>query len=89
MMSLYKKRDIASNIFLAVRTDVWQEKVDRVAGDFNDNYWRRKPAPQQQLDSTIEEMFKNAKLPVPPGPPLWRPGGVPSEWSTQNFSQSG
>ena len=38
--------------------------------------------PHLQFDSTLEEPFKNAKLPVPPGPtPLWRSGGIPSEWT--------
>ena len=39
--------------------------------------WRHKSGPQQQLDGTIEDAFKNAKLPVPPGPsPLWESGGA-------------
>ena len=37
-----------------------------VAGDFNGANWRRKLGPQQQLDSTLEETFKSAKLPVHP-----------------------
>ena len=53
-----------------------------VPGDFNDASWRRKSGPEQQLDSTIKDTFKNTKLPVPLGAsPMWRPGCVPGEWS--------
>ena len=62
-----KKRSMALNIFLAVRTIMWQEKADIVAGDCNGASWRRKSGPQQQLDSTLEETFKNAQRPVPVG----------------------
>ena len=52
------------------------------ADDFNGASWRRRSVPDQQFDSRREEAFENAKLPVPPGTTLlWRPGGVPSEWT--------
>ena len=83
MMSLHcqnafaKKRSIALTLLLAVHTIMWQEKVDTVAGDFSGASWPRRSGPQQQLDSAPEETFKNAKLPVPPGPsPLRGTGGV-------------
>ena len=59
---------------LAVLTLTCEREVDMVAGDFNGASWRRKPGPQQQLDSTLEEKIENAKLPVPPRPSqLWGP----------------
>ena len=72
----------ASNIFLAVRTFVLQEKVDMVAADFNEGRWRCKSGPQQQLDNTIEETFKKAKLPVPPG-------HSPLRWARKGFHETG
>ena len=53
-----KKRSIALNTLLAVRTMVIQEGVDMVAGDFDGASWRRRPGPDQQHDSTLEEAFK-------------------------------
>ena len=56
-----------------------QEEVDTVADDFNGVPER---SPDLQFDSALEEPFKNAKLPVPPATtPLWRSGGIPSEWT--------
>ena len=72
---------MALNIFLAVRTKKWPENVDMVPGDVNGANWRRKPGPQQQLDSTIQETFKYAKLPV--AAPLCsfvKPPKSQSEW---------
>ena len=63
-----KKRSIASNIFS--RSPYFH--VARKYGGCCSN-WRRKAGPQQQLDSTIEETVKNAKMPVPPGPSTCRP----------------
>ena len=58
---------------LAVRTAIIQEDICLVAGDSNDASWRRKTGLGQLYDSTLQEAFKNAKLPVPT--PLWSPGG--------------
>ena len=81
MMSLHcqnpvaKKRSVALNILLAVRTVMLQEEVDMVAGDFNGATWRRRSGPDHQSDSTLEGALKNRKLQVPPSPtPLWEPG---------------
>ena len=89
MMSLHcqnaiaKKRSIALNILLAVRTVLLHEEMDMVAGDFNGASWRRVSGPEQQFDSTLGEAFKNAQLPVPNRlTPLWGAGGIPSEWMT-------
>ena len=88
MMSQYinnrfaKKRGIGQKLLLTVRTVMLQEHVDMVAGDFNGAAWRRQSGSDPRPISTIEEEFANKSLPVPPGPtPLWRPGGVPGEWS--------
>ena len=88
MMSLHinnqyaKKRGIAKNVLLAVRTVLRQEQIDFVAGDFNGAAWRKKSGGDQQRDSTIEEAVANTNLPIPHGPtPLWGPGGVPGEWA--------
>ena len=56
-----KKRSIALNIFLAVRSAMIHEDVDMVAGDFTGESWRRKTRP-----------LKNARLCVP----SWGPGGI-------------
>ena len=93
-----KKRSIASNVPLAVRTAVVQEEVDMVARDFNGASWRRKSGPEQQFDSTLEDAFKNAKLFVPLGSfPFvgfwWNPKRL--DWcmcicqATQSLSRSG
>ena len=41
------------------------EKEEHSVGDFNGPSWR---AAQDLISSTLEEAFKNAKLPVLPGP---------------------
>ena len=45
-----------------------------VAGEFNGASWRR----DQQFDSTLDEAFKNVKLPVPPwlGPEEFQANGL-------------
>ena len=43
-----------------------QEDVDMVAADFNGASQRRKSGLEQQYDSTLDEAFNNARLPVPP-----------------------
>ena len=74
MMSLHnnnqnaKKRGIAKNLLLAVRTIMHQEQVDMVAGDFNGAAWRRRSGNEQRRDSTDEEAFANTNLPIPHGP---------------------
>ena len=71
-----KKRSIALNMLLVVRTIMVQDDVGMVAGDFNGASWRRKSGPDQQFDfdSPLKEAFKNTKLLVPPGStPLWGP----------------
>ena len=68
-----KKRAIAKNLLLAVRTVMHQEQIDT---------YRRRSVNEQRLDSTSEEALANTNLPIPHGPaPLWGPGGVPGEWS--------
>ena len=48
-----------------------------VAVDFNGAAWRRKRGEDQRRDSTIEEAFASANVPVPDGhTPQWGPGGV-------------
>ena len=66
--TIFRKRSTSLNMRLAVRTLVCERKVDIVAGDLSGTSWRRKSGPQQQLDSTLEETIKNAKLLVHPGP---------------------
>ena len=56
-----QKRSTALNILLAVRTIMWQEKVDIVVFDYNGASWRRKSGQQQH-----EETLNN----TPPGPEL-------------------
>ena len=75
MMSLHiinnqyaKKRGIAENLLLAVRTAMHQEQVDMVAGDLNGAPWRRRSGNDQRRDSTIEEAFANTNLPILQGP---------------------
>ena len=68
--SYAKKRGIAKNVPVAVRTAMQQ--VDMVAGDFNGAAWRRKRIESQQCVSTIEEAFADTNLPVLDGTtPLW------------------
>ena len=43
-----KKRGIAKNLLLAVRAVMHQEQVDRVAGDFNGDAWRRRSGDDQR-----------------------------------------
>ena len=88
MMSLHinstyaKKRGIAKNLLLAIRTVLHQQQVDLVAGDFNGAAWRRQSGSGSRSISSIEEVFVNTNLPLPPGPTtLWGPGGVPGECS--------
>ena len=61
MMSLHnsdaKKRGIAKNVLVAVRTVMHQEQSDMVAGDFDGAAWRRKLVKDQRRDSTFEEAF--------------------------------
>ena len=77
-----KKRGIAKIVLVVVRTAMQQEQVDMVTGDFNGAAWRRRHCEDQRRDRTIEEAFANTNLPTPDGPTtLWRPGGVPDEWS--------
>ena len=77
-----RKRGIAKNLLLAVRTVMYQQQVDLVAGDFNGAAWRRQSGSDARSISSIEEAFVNSSLPLPPGPtPLWGPEGVPGEWS--------
>ena len=61
-----KKRSIAQNVFSAVCTPMIQGNIDLVVDDFNGESCRRKVGADQQYDSTYEEAFKNARLPVPP-----------------------
>ena len=63
-----KKRGIAENLLLAVRTAMQQEQVDMVAGDVNGAAWRRRSGDDQRLDSTIEEAFANRTYSIPQGP---------------------
>ena len=72
-----KKRGIAKNLLLAVRTVMHQQQVDLVAGDFNGAAWRRQSGGDARSFSSIEEAFVNTSLPLPPGA---TPLG-PSEWS--------
>ena len=95
MMSLHinasaKKRGIAKNLLLTVRTVMHQQQVDLVAGDFNGAAWRRQTSSDSRFISSIEDAFVNTNSPLPPGPtPLWGPGGVPGEWSDAcGFSKS-
>ena len=88
MMSLHihnhftKKHDIGNKLLLTVCTVLLQEHVDMVAGDFNGAARRRQSGSEPRPISNIQEAFANTDLPVPPGPtPLWRPGGVPGDWS--------
>ena len=72
-----KKRRIAQNLPLAVRTVMLQQLVDLVAGDFNGAASRRQSGNDPRPTSRKEEAFVNTNLPLPPGPtPLWGPGGV-------------
>ena len=79
--SYAKKRGIAKNVPVAVRTAVQQ--VDMVAGDFTGAAWRRKRGESQQCVSTIEEAFADTNLLVPWTAlhPCGGHGGVPDEWS--------
>ena len=52
-----------------------QEHVDMVAGDTNGAAWRRPSGRDPRPISIIEEAFVNTPT------PLWKPGGVPGEWS--------
>ena len=53
-----------------------------VAGDPNGAARRRLSGSDPRSNSSIEGAFVNANLPFPPGSlPLWRPGGMPGEWS--------
>ena len=71
-----KKRGIAKNLLFAVRTVTTQQR------DFNGAAWRHQSGSDSRSISNIEEAFVNTNLPLPPGPtPLWKPGGVPGEWS--------
>ena len=54
-----------------------EEDVDMVAGDIDGASWRRRSGPDQQFECTLEEAFKNAKVPVPPSSTL---GGAPEEF---------
>ena len=49
-----KKRSIALNVLVAVRTATMQEDIDLVAGDFNGASWRHKTGPAQQCDSSLD-----------------------------------
>ena len=44
---------------MSVRTVMFQEQVDMVAGDLNGAAWRRQPGNEQWRDSTFEEAFAN------------------------------
>ena len=74
MMSLHinnqfaKKRGIGKNLSTVVRTVMFQEQVDLVAGDFYGAAWRRQSGSEHRPISTIEEAFAN-------------PGDVPGEWA--------
>ena len=83
MMSLHinnqfaKKRGIGKKLLLTVRTDMPEDHVDLLAGDFNGAAWRRPCGNDRRLTSIIEEAFADTNLPVPPGStPLWGPGAV-------------
>ena len=53
-----------------------------VAGDPNGAARRRQSGSDPRSICSVEGAFVNANLPFPPGSsPLWRPGGVPGEWS--------
>ena len=74
MMSLHinnayaKKRGIAKNLLVTVRTVMHQQQVDLVAGDFTGAAWRRQSGSDSRFISSIEEAFVNTNLPLPPGP---------------------
>ena len=69
-----KRRSIALNLLMAVRTAMVEEAVDFVGGDFTGTSWRRK------RDSIVEQALSDAMLPLPPGStPLWGPGRIPNE----------
>ena len=67
-----KKRGIAKNLLLAVRTVTHQQQVDMVAGDVNGAAWRRQSGsdsrPISRPISIIEEAFANTSPPMRPGP---------------------
>ena len=48
-----KKRGIAKNLLLAVRTVMHQEQLDMVAGDFHGAAWRRRSGNEQRRDSAL------------------------------------
>ena len=58
-----KKRSIAQNVFLTVRTAMSQEDIDFVAGDFTCASWRRNVGADQQYGSTPEDAFKRRQTP--------------------------
>ena len=63
-----RKRGVAKNLLLAVT--------------FNGAAWRCQPGSDPRFISIVEEAFVNTNLLMPPvTTPLWRPGGVPGEWS--------
>ena len=75
-----KKRSIALNVFIAVRTVRTariREDIDLVSCDFNGASWRRTMGADQQY-YTSEEAFKNARLPELRGPSHLRSlGSIP------------
>ena len=67
-----KTRGIGKNLLIAVRTVMFQEQVDMVAGVFNGAAWRRQSDSDRRPIISIEEAFANTSLPIPPGStPLW------------------
>ena len=80
MLTTIMTRDTESkNVLFPIRTVACHEQVDMVAGDLHGAAWRKKSVDIQQCDSTIEEAFANANLPIPHGPkPLLGPSGAPS-----------
>ena len=74
-----EKRGIGKELILAIRTVMLKDNVDVVAGDFKGAAWRRDNI---NNISTIEEVFAECALPMPPGPtPLWAPGSIPGNWA--------
>ena len=55
-----KKRSVALNILLAVRSAMLHEDVDKVAGDFNGTSWR-KIRTRSTIDSTTKKRSKTQK----------------------------
>ena len=80
-----KKRSIALNLLLAVRSAMIHEDVDIVvqAGGATQGQINNLTAPSKKRS-------KNSELPVPPGSsPLWGLGGIPSDQSERLIRRHG